>query len=336
MTKKIKFGFIGTGNMAYIYANIINQRYDCDICAVVGNTDKKTKEFAKNFNISGYSNSAYEKMFLNHSEIEVVIIATPEWIRLDPIISSIKFKKHILLEKPFANSLDEAKEINNLLKNYPYVFDICHVLRYSPRFFSLKKSISDGDIGDIRNIYARRNSNNERVKRVIGKTNLAFWLTPHDVDIMRWITSSEVVEVYTLSRNKISSIDDYLIANLIFENGVTATLQILWCIPPINNISRQSIFEVWGTKGYIEVEDYNMNINVYSNNNLKTHDTYEDYKLYDFNKGIFENFITSFIRRIYLKDNDNIDVLRNAYKSIEVCDLISKSIIKGESVKISN
>ena len=125
----------------------------------------------------------------------------------------------------------------------PKNFEICHVLRHSPRFYSLKKSIENGDIGEIRHIYARRNSNNVRVKRVLGKTDLSFWLTPHDVDIMRWLTNSEVSEVYAVSRNKLLSDDDYLTANLKFKNNVNAVLQISWCNPPLSGSSREAVFE---------------------------------------------------------------------------------------------
>ena len=58
------------------------------------------------------------------------------------------------------------------------------MLRYSARFTALKTLIDQGGVGEIRHIYARRNSNSRRAQRVLGRTDLAFWLTPHDVDII--------------------------------------------------------------------------------------------------------------------------------------------------------
>ena len=229
---KINFGIIGTGIMANIYAKILQQKAECELLCVVGNTEERTKKYAKNFNIKFFYDSNYEKMFKQFPEIDAVIITTPEWIRLEPVELSVKYNKHILLEKPFTKSIEDADTLYKLLNNYNKTFEICHVLRHSPRFYSLKKSIDNGDIGDIRHIYARRNSNNIRVKRVLGKTDLSFWLTPHDVDIMRWLTNSEVSEVYAISRNKLLSADDYLTANLKFKNNVNAVLQISWCNPP--------------------------------------------------------------------------------------------------------
>ncbi len=326
MIDYLNFGIIGTGLMARTYANIINQRYDCRLKVVAGNTIENTLRFAKMFDIASYSGSAYDIMFEQHPEIHAVVVATPEWIRIEPIKAAIKFNKHILLEKPFSSSIDSAYELKHLLQNYKKVFQICHVLRYNAKFNALNKSIRNGDIGIIRHIYARRNSNNERVQRVLGKTNLAFWLTPHDVDIMRWITNSEISEVYAVSNNKLNSKDDYLTANLKFKSGVDAILQISWCNPPLSGTSREAVFEVWGNKGYIEVEDFNMNIKVFSDNkNVSTYDTFENFEINGIYRGMFENLLDNFIRKINQNDFSN-DCLDEAFQSINICDMISRSI----------
>ena len=329
---KIKIGIIGTGIMANIYSKIISQRTDCELMCVTGNSEINSKKFGEKFGIKYYSNSEYDKMMEENPNMNVIIITTPEWIRIEPVKSAINHKKHILLEKPFAKSKEDAEYLYSLLENYDKVFDICHVLRYSPRFQALKQSIDQGNIGDIRHIYARRNSNNVRVQRVLGKTDLAYWLTPHDIDIMRWITQSEIVEVYAISRNQLNSIDDYLTINLKFENNINALLQISWCTPPLSSTARDTVFEVWGDKGYLEIEDYNMNIKIFTENNIVTSlDTYEDYQINGIHKGYFENLIDSFIRKIHLNKNSENSLL-DALESIRVCEMISASIRSNKIV----
>lgn len=322
----IKIAMIGTGIMADIYARVIGQRENCLICCVAGNSAENTMKFAEAHNIKGYPGSAYDQMFDEHPEIDAVIITTPEWVRIDPVTASVNNKKHILLEKPFACSLDEALALNKILKGYDKVFEICHVLRFSPRFYALYKSIANNDVGDIRHIYARRNSNNKRVARVLGKTDLAYWLTPHDIDIMRWITGSEVKEVYAVSRNGLLSADDYLTANLKFENGVDAVLQISWCNPPLSGTAREAVFEVWGNKGYLELEDFAMNIKVFNEKqSVSVYDTYEDYDIHGIHRGMFENLIDNFIRKVQNEDVSTHS-LKDSLESIRICEMISRSI----------
>jgi predicted dehydrogenase len=329
---KIKIGIIGTGIMAKIYSKIISQRTDCELICVTGNSEINSKRFGKEFGIKFNYNSEYDKMMVQNPDLNAIIITTPEWVRIEPVKSAIKYKKHILLEKPFAKSKEDAEYLYSLLKHYDKVFEICHVLRYSPRFQALKYSIDQGKIGEIRHIYARRNSNNVRVQRVLGKTDLAYWLTPHDIDIMRWITQSEIIEVYAISRNQLNSIDDYLTINLKFENNVNAVLQISWCTPPLSPTARDTVFEVWGNKGYLEVEDYNMNIKLFTeNDNVTSLDTYEDYKINGIHRGYFENLIDNFIRKIKGNQNSGNSLL-DALESIRICDMISNSINKNRIV----
>ena len=322
----INIGMIGTGLMAGIYGKILRQRPDCRLSAVVGNSADKTARFANDFGIAGYGQGRYEEMLERHPDIDAVIITTPEWVREEPVAAAIRHKKHILLEKPFAASLKDALALDKLLAGYGKVFDICHVLRYSPRFYALQQSVARGDVGDIRHIYARLNSNNARVRRVLGKTNLAFWLAPHHVDITRWITGADVQEVFARSRGGMKTDDDYIIANLRMSNGVDAVLEISWCNPPISGTAREASFEVWGNKGYVDVHDSDMNIRFFgAENRVAVADTYEDYEVHGLHYGMFKNLIDHFVGRV-MDGKPDTRPLRDAVESIRACDMIARSI----------
>lgn len=325
-------GLIGTGLMAGIYGKILRQRPDCRIAAVVGNSADKTRKFAKDFGIAGFDNGRYDQMLDEHPEIDAVIITTPEWVREAPVKSAIAHQKHILLEKPFAASLADALALEKLLSGYGKVFDICHVLRYSPRFHALQQSIARGDVGDVRHMYARLNSNNVRVRRVLGKTNLAFWLAPHHVDIARWVTGTDVQEVFARSRTSMKTDDDYIIANLRMSNGVDVVLEISWCNPPISGAAREASFEVWGNKGYVDLHDSDMNIRIFgAEQRVGTTDTYEDYEVHGLHYGMFKNLIDHFVQRV-AEGAPDPRPLRDAVESIRGCHMIARSIETGRLV----
>lgn len=312
--------------MAKIYADILAQRVDCKIVAVCGNSIDKTYNFAKKYSASAYVEGNVEIFFKKHPEMQVVIIATPEWERERPLAAAIAHNQHILLEKPFAQDYQTAVKLKKTLDGYTQVFDVCHVLRFSPRFYALKKAIDRNQIGDIRHIYSRRNSNLKRVERVLNKTDLAFWLTPHDVDIMRWITGSEVVEVFARSRNYLKEADDYLIANFRFANKVDAVMEVSWCTPPISSVAPEAKFEVWGTRGSIEVADSDMNIRIYEMSGaVSSPDTYEDFQIDGLQFGYFKNMVDVFIKRV--RDDDfKGNHVSDAVESINVCNMIRESL----------
>ena len=326
MSGVIQVGIIGTGTMAEIYASIIEARADCKLVAVVGNSKSRTASFSEKFGVVGYADGDYGSLYQNHPEISTTIISTPEWVRLEPVKFAVLNSQHIILEKPFANNIKEASSLKELLINHNKVVEVCHVLRYSARFYAMKKAIDNGEIGEVRHMYARRNSNLQRVRRVLGHTDLAFWLTPHDIDIMGWLTGSHVSEVFARSLNGLKSEDDYLIANLRFKNGVDAVLENSWCTPKISGSAPEASFEVWGTKGSILLKDYDMNIKIFNQNEMvTTPDTYEDYELYGFRNGFFQSMINHFIKKIVLSDISKTSI-NDGVETIKVCEMIRNSI----------
>lgn len=333
--KTLRFAIFGTGIMADIYARLLRQRTDCELCAIVGNTREKTDEFVSRFTVPAFYESDYVGMFKALPDIDAVIVATPEWIREKPIQAAIDNNVHILLEKPFADSWTEARKLYGMLHNYPKVVSLCHVLRYSPRFVAMQNAVERGEIGSVRHIYARRNSNNLRVNRVLGKTNLAYWLTPHDVDMIQSVITSPISKVYVSTRAQATSSDDYIIATLQFGGGETAVVEISWCGPPVSGASREAVFEVRGTAGNIEVADYDMNVTIFkSDRKVIVEDTYEDFLLHGNHRGYFFELINSFIERTR-KPSDNSNDLSVALETCRICEMISQSIEK-ESVITSH
>ncbi len=333
MSEMLTFGIFGTGIMAEIYGAILQQRPDCKIAAVVGNTEEKTEAFARKFDIAGYAGGDYGRLYVEHPDVDVTIIATPEWVRRAPVDTAIAAGQHILLEKPFAASLADALYIKEALERHDKTVELCHVLRHSPRFHALKTAVQEGAVGDIRHMFARRNSNNQRVRRVLGHTDLAYWLTPHDIDIMRWLTGSEVTEVFARSRHGARQADDYLLANLRFENGVDGIIDISWCAPPLSGAAREAVFEVRGTGGAAELEDFNMNLRLFgADQRVESPDTYEEFDVHGLRRGFFENMLSNFVRKVAAGDRSR-SAIEDGFQSVRVCDMIRRSLDSEELVR---
>ena len=105
----------------------------------------------------------------------------------------------MLYEKPMATSYYEAKKIYSLINkaNKNLIIMPIFNLRFNHQNNDLRKKILENTIGDIRLIISRRNGNNEIIKRVLSKISPIYWLTPHEIDLIRWITNTEVKYVET-------------------------------------------------------------------------------------------------------------------------------------------
>jgi predicted dehydrogenase len=89
--------------------------------------------------------SSIDELFTNE-KIDFIDITAPPKFHSSLIKEGIKNKVHILCEKPFTLTLEEAKETYNLLKESGLVFIPCHQYRYSPTWQNFKTFLNENDL----------------------------------------------------------------------------------------------------------------------------------------------------------------------------------------------
>ena len=84
---------------------------------------------------------------------DAVVIATMDKEHFEPTMAAIKKGYHILLEKPVSPSVEECVKISNFAHEMGVKILVCHVLRYSPFFRTIKNMINDGKLGDVLSVH---------------------------------------------------------------------------------------------------------------------------------------------------------------------------------------
>ena len=330
---RINLAIFGSGTMAEIYASIVNEIPFVRLVGFVTGSSSRAEELMKKYSCDAVENRDYRAMFARHS-IDAVIIATSEWVRIEPVKAAVEAGVHILLEKPYANSWSSANKLNTILSRHEYIFDVCHVLRFSPRFNEARRQLSalDGGIRKPKYIHARRNSNASRVGRVMSKTNLCYWLLPHDLDLVSWFCESSVEAAFARTGGCDGNIQDYISVSLRLANGCSVVIENIWCQPPISNNSRDFLFDIFGTEGVIEIDDYNQNVRFYgADNSVHSPDTYEHFKINHQYYGFFRHKIDDFLWNILTGQrysNNSTEML----ELMRTCEMVSQSIITGKEI----
>lgn len=328
--KKTRVSIIGTGRMARIYADLLAERPDVELGGVCGRTGEKTSEFAKRYKMKGYDGGRVADLVEANPPADAYLIATPEWVRLDPLKAVMATGKHVLVEKPLAASAGDAAELERLSPAEKARITVAHSLRFSPRFAQLEASARSGALGEIRHIYSRRNAGTESARRVLGKFDLAYWLSCHDIDLMRWILQDDVESVYAISRDGLRGEDDYLLAHIRFRKGVDALHEVSWCTPALSDHAPMARFSVKGTRGIAEVDDSRTGIDLYQpGGGVLAPDTYEVYPSGGNHYGLFASLLDRWMRTI----NDGAPAypsFDDAMRAVDVGTLIMKSIRSGQ------
>ena len=150
MSKKMTIAILGLGSRGLqVYGDII-RKYD-SIMEVTAVADLLPDRLANAKNFFGLKDdacfSSAEELLSRERLADAVFICTQDRDHVPQAKAALKKGYHILLEKPVSNSAEESLELLEEAKKYDRKICVCHVLRYTPFYSTLKKTLARGDIG---------------------------------------------------------------------------------------------------------------------------------------------------------------------------------------------
>jgi predicted dehydrogenase len=269
--ERTKLAIIGTGTIGTIYAKIVKQMYEADLVAIHDISEKRVRSLADELNTKAYSGSSYEPLFQENPDIEGVLICTPQDHHVEPALMALGAGKHVQIEKPLASNISDARKIVRAASGRDIVSMMNYSLRFDPRYVAVKEASDKGEIGQIRYIYAQRNPPlagvGSRVRA--GEEELPYWSSVHDIDMIRWITSSEVTSVYATSTSIGYEKEKFIgaiLTNLTLQNGSLAVLENAWreAIEATGKLLSIASFKIQGTRGFVEIRNSEQGVKVVS------------------------------------------------------------------------
>lgn len=211
---KMKVGLLGAGHRGnYAYGDYaISHPENIEFVAVAEPDEKKRREFSKKHNIKPeFQFESWEQMLELDKFCDALVIATPDDTHFEPTKKAILKKYHILLEKPMANHPEEVMEMGRLAEENDIVFMICHVLRYSSFFTTVKEIIDSGEIGDVASIQYNENVAYYHFAHAFVRGNwrnsdlsspLMLQKSCHDMDILLWFVNSNCSKIASFGNLK--------------------------------------------------------------------------------------------------------------------------------------
>jgi len=136
--KKLGMAVVGCGRISICHLNVIRELSNkMELIAVVDQDEKRASEAAKKFSAKKYY-LGYEDAFAD-PEINAVIIGLPHHLHFPAAIAAVRANKHILVEKPFARSYEEAKQIVDEGKKHSVVVMVGQSRRYYDALFKARE-----------------------------------------------------------------------------------------------------------------------------------------------------------------------------------------------------
>lgn len=201
----MKIALIGAGQRGRIYADYAFDHKRADISYLVEPDEERRKAAAAKYSIPDENVFEDPKDFFKLGKVcDAVIIATMDRQHFDHTIPALELGYDILLEKPISPDLEECLSIRDLaLKNKCKVM-VCHVLRYTGFWASIKKIIDSGELGRVIDIQHNENIGNFHIAHSFVRGNwrnsketspLIMQKSCHDMDLLTWLVGSKAKSV---------------------------------------------------------------------------------------------------------------------------------------------
>jgi len=263
--RDVRIGIIGCGGMgAYLAKSCLKVRN----AKIVGTFDvmkEKAKSLAHQLKCD-YYNSVED--LLDKSDIDAVIVATPNYTHPIFTIAALKAGKHVFCEKPMALKLEDCDAMIEASKKEGLTLMIGHVMRFYHGCAFIKQTLEDGEIGQpiISHIFRTSWINSGvwskswRCKKELCGNSL-FEIAIHELDLIRWFIG-DVKSVKAYGSNFAHpelDYDDVMIAILKFKNGSLGIVESS-CSSRLGDHN----IKVNGTRGavYIDFKDSTVKVTI--------------------------------------------------------------------------
>lgn len=210
--KKIRVGLIGAGQRGKdVYGEYaLSHSEKIEFVAVAEPNDIKRKEFANKHNIAPeFQFKSWEELLELDKFCDALVIATPDNTHYEPTKIALEKEYHLLLEKPMSNNPQEIMNLGKLAKEKNNIFMICHVLRYTPFFATIKHIIDSGEIGEVLSIQHNENIGYYHFAHSFVRGNwrnsdqsspLILQKSCHDMDILLWLVGKNCTKMSSFGK----------------------------------------------------------------------------------------------------------------------------------------
>lgn len=207
----LKVGVLGAGHLGKIHLRLLQQSDKYNLIGFYDPDTENAKRISEEFGYKYFS--SIDELI---QAVDVVDIVTPTLSHYECAEKAILQKKDIFIEKPIANTIEEAENILNLIKKNNVKGQVGHVERFNPAFIAIKEAIHNPMFIEAHRL-AEFNPRGTDVSVVLD-------LMIHDIDAILSVVKSPVKQVEASGVSVISQSPDIANARIEFENGCVANL----------------------------------------------------------------------------------------------------------------
>ena len=207
----MKIGVAGAGHLGKIHIKLISEIPELELVGIFDVNQENCRNVANEYNVRSFT--SYDEMI---EQVEAVDIVTPTLSHYELAIKALKSFKHIFIEKPITNTVQEAKSLLEITHEANVKAQVGHVERFNPAFKAAESYFEHPMFIETHRL-AQFNPRGTDVPVVLD-------LMIHDLDIVLKVVKSNIRKVSASGVAVVSDTHDIANARLEFDNGCVANL----------------------------------------------------------------------------------------------------------------
>ena len=207
----LKAGVLGAGHLGKIHLRLLQESKEYELVGFYDVNEAYGKSVEEEFGYTYFND--LDKLI---EAVDVVDVVTPTLSHFEVGKKAISARKHLFIEKPITNTVEEARELIELAREKKVKGQVGHVERFNPAFMAVASKIENPMFIEAHRL-AEFNPRGTDVPVVLD-------LMIHDIDAILSVVKSEVKGISASGVSVISETPDIANARIEFENGCVANL----------------------------------------------------------------------------------------------------------------
>jgi UDP-N-acetylglucosamine 3-dehydrogenase len=216
-----RVGVVGVGVMGSNHARVISELPGVELAGIVDIDRHQARNVSRSLGCRAFENLDA----LLECGVDAATIAAPTHLHHDLGIACIRRGIHVLIEKPIASTAEEGRSLIAAARRIGVTLMVGHVERFNPAVQAIKETLRGEEILSI--AITRVGPFPPRMSNV----GVVIDLAVHDIDLIRWFTDSEIIEMQPQLSSAVAEREDIALLQFRTASGVLAHINTNWLTP---------------------------------------------------------------------------------------------------------
>ena len=208
--KKLTYVVIGAGSRGTSYMRHAHNQGNMELIAIADPMDRRRNAARDLYNLpEERCYHHWDELFAQGRIADCAMICTQDQMHLEPALKAIELGYDLLLEKPVAPNPQDCMKICEAAEKKGVKVLVCHVLRYTPFWRTVKRFIDEGKLGKVMSIVHVEGVGNVHQSHSFVRGSWANSDTSapmllakscHDIDLLQWLLDSRCVKAQSFGR----------------------------------------------------------------------------------------------------------------------------------------